>query len=124
MNEENANIRFLSAISYIGVLFIVGHFSVERNNPDVRFHKYQGFVMFIVFSILYLTDFLLFIILSSMPALQTMITLFLTLAISIAYLFLTVLGIMSAIKYKQTVLPFSIGLMAVTLRETIDHKFR
>ena len=42
MNEDNTNIKFLSALSYISVLFLVGHFAVEKNNPDLRFHKYRA----------------------------------------------------------------------------------
>ncbi len=124
MKEENSNIRFLSAISYIGVLFVVGHFSAERENPDVRFHKYQGFVMFVMFSTLYCIDGLLFGMLGFSPEIQEIVTLPVTLAVSAAYVFLTVKGVMSALQFKQTVLPFSIGFAAVRLRETIDRIIR
>ena len=49
MNESDGNIKFLSAISYIGVLFVIGHFAVEKNNPDLRFHTFQGGILFVFF---------------------------------------------------------------------------
>ena len=63
MKENNDNIKFLSAISYIFVFFIVGHFAVERDNPDLRFHKYQGAVLFGTFGCLYLADLIICLIL-------------------------------------------------------------
>ena len=123
MDEENANIRFLSAISYIGVLFIVGRFSVEKNNPDVRFHQYQGMVLWIVFTVMYLADGLLFAALSFSAPVQAIVTFLTTLAVGVAHVYLCAVGIRSALRFQQTVLPFSIGLMAVKLRETIDRRF-
>lgn len=120
IDENNDNIRFLSAISYLGVLFVVGRFAVEKDNPDLRFHTYQGGVLFGLFSLLYLCDFLLYIIMSFAPALQIIITILLTVAISVAYVVLIITGIMSAIKFEQRLLPF-VGRFAVVLRDKIDN---
>lgn len=120
MDENNSNIRFLSAISYIGVLFVIGRFAVEKDNPDLRFHTYQGGVLFGVFIGLYLSDLLLYLIMSFAPALQIVLTLLLTVAISVAYLVLIVMGMASAIKFEQRLLPW-IGEIAVTLRDRIDN---
>ncbi len=121
LKEENENIRFLSVISYISVLFVVGHFSVEKNNPDLRFHKYQGGVLFGVFSVLYLLDGIILLLLSFSSALQLMIGVILTGAILIANIFLMVFGIQSAVHFEQKLLPF-IGPLALTLRTNMDKR--
>ncbi len=121
MSENNDNIRFLSAISYIFVFFIVGHFAVEKDNPDLRFHKFQGGVLFGVFSVLYFLDFILIMIFSFSSGLQTMLGFILTSAITLAYIFLIVFGIRSALKFEQKQLPF-IGFFAVRLREMVDNR--
>lgn len=120
IDENNDNIRFLSAISYLGVLFVVGRFAVEKDNPDLRFHTYQGGVLFGVFAALYLCDFLLYLIMSIAPALQIILTLLTTVAISAAYLILMIIGITSAVKFEQRLLPF-VGRAAVVLRDKIDN---
>ncbi len=119
MNENNQNIRFLSAISYIAVFFVIGHFAVERNNPDLRFHKYQGGVLFCIFALLYMMNALLSFLLSFIPPLQIILCFLIYLALTVAYLFLVVLGIRSALKFQQTILPF-VGNIAVSLRTKVD----
>ncbi len=121
MNEDNANIKFLSALSYISVLFLVGHFAVEKNNPDLRFHKYQGGILCVVFTILYLLDLLICLIFSFSPPVQGIVAFTLTIAISIAYVMMMIFGITSAVKVQQKQLPF-IGFYAVRLREKRDNR--
>ena len=123
IDENNSNIRFLSAISYLGILFVIGRFAVEKDNPDLRFHTYQGGVLFGLFSVLYLFDFILCIIMSFAPALQIIVTTLLTVALSVAYIMLIVIGIMSAIKFEQRLLPF-VGKFAVVLRDKIDNSIK
>ena len=123
MSENNDNIKFLSAISYISVLFIVGHFAVEKDNPDLRFHKYQGAVLFAVFFALYIIEGIVLLIFSFVPGLQSILGFLLTGAISLAYIMMIVMGISSAIKFEQKQLPF-IGFFAVRLREIMDDKKR
>lgn len=123
MEENNENIRFLSAISYIPLLFIIGHFALEKNNPDLRFHKFQGFVLSSAFIIMYLADLLIYLLLSGLPVLQTVITLLLSVGLSVGYIMLIVMGITSALKFEQKILPF-VGNAAVLLREKLDEKFR
>ena len=119
MEENNGNIRFLSAISYIGVLFVIGHFAVEKNNPDLRFHTFQVGVLFASFTVLYFLDFLLYLALSFVPELQLIAGFLLTLAISIAYALMIVFGVISALKFEQKLLPY-IGKIAVVLRTRLD----
>ncbi len=123
MSENNDNIKFLSAISYISVLFVVGHFAVERDNPDLRFHKYQGAVLFAAAHALYLAEGILLLILSFVPGLRSIVGFLLTGAISLAYLMMIVMGISSALKFEQKQLPF-IGFFAVRLREARDRQRR
>ena len=121
MSENNDNIRFLSAISYIFVLFIVGHFAVEKDNPDLRFHKFQGGVLFGTFTVLYLIDSIIILCLSFIPPFQMMVAFILTAAISLAYIMLIVMGIRAALSFQQRLLPF-IGFFAVRLREMYDNR--
>ena len=120
-NEHNDNVKFLSALSYISVLFIVGHFAVEKDNPDLRFHKYQGAVLFGTFSVLYILELLIILILSFVPPVQTILGFVLTAAITLAYIMMIVFGVSSALKFEQKQLPF-IGFYAVKLREMMDSK--
>ena len=121
MNEENGKIRFLSAISYLGVLFLVGHFAVERDNPDLRFHKYQGGILCLSFSFLYLTDMLICLLFSFSPQLQAIVSFIITSAVTVAYGFMIYFGVSSAVKFRQRQLPF-IGFYAVRLREIMDSR--
>ncbi len=123
MSENNDNIRFLSAISYIPFLFIVGHFAVEKDNPDLRFHKYQGGVLCGVFCGLYLLELLLILMLSFSSGMQAIAGFLLTGGISLAYVILIALGISSAVKFQQKQLPF-IGFFTVRLREQMDSRRR
>lgn len=123
MEENNGNIRFLSAISYIGVLFVIGHFAVEKNNPDLRFHTFQGGVLFAYFVVLYFLDFLLYLVLSFFPALQTVLILLITLGITVAYIMLAVMGIVYAVRFEQKLLPY-VGKAAVALRIKLDGNAR
>lgn len=117
--EDNANIRLLSAISYLGVLFLIGHIAVEKDNPDVRFHKFQGIVLFCTFALIYAADLLIYLLLSFYTPIQLIVTVPLTAVISIIYLSLTLRGMISAIKVEQKLLPF-IGIISVRLREAAD----
>ncbi len=121
MSEKNDNIKFLSALSYISILFIVGHFAVEKDNPDLRFHKYQGAVLFGVFTALYFVEGILMLIFSFLPEFRTIMGFLLTGGISLAYIMMMAMGISSAIKFEQKQLPF-IGFFAVRLRQTMDEK--
>ncbi len=119
MDENNQNIRFLSAISYIGVFFVIGHFAVERNNPELRFHKYQGGVLFCFFALLYMMNALLSLILSFFPPIQIILSFLIYLALTVAYVILAVMGIKSALCFNQVILPF-VGSLAVMLRTRVD----
>ncbi|MBQ8133814.1 MAG: hypothetical protein IJ192_05360 [Clostridia bacterium] len=121
MEENNGNIRFLSAVSYIGVLFVIGHFAVEKDNPDLRFHTFQGGVLFAFFVAMYFMDFLLYLALSFAPALQLILTLLLSVGISMAYILLMGMGIYYGAKCQQKLLPY-VGKVSVLLRTKLDER--
>ncbi len=121
MQENNENVRFLSVISYLPFLFIVGHFAVEKDNPDLRFHKFQGGVLCAVFSALYLADLILCLLFSFSSGLQSIVAFLLTAAITIAYVLMISFGIRAARAFEQKILPF-VGFFAVRLRDTLDNK--
>ena len=119
MEENNGNIRFLSVISYIGVLFIIGHFSVEKNNPDLRFHTIQGGVLCVFYMVLYILDFLLSLVLMMIPAFGIILTVLITIAIALSNLILVIIGISYAVTFRQGLLPF-VGKAALALRTRLD----
>ncbi len=119
MESNNGNIRFLSAVSYIGVLFVIGHFAVEKDNPDLRFHKYQGGVLFCSFFLLYMADLAVSIALSFLPVLQIIVALLITIALVAVNVMLTVQGVLAALQFRQRMLPF-IGIASVRLRAAVD----
>ena len=121
MSENNDNIRFLSAISYIPFLFIVGHYAVEKDNPDLRFHKYQGAVLCGCFMVLYILEVLFLLILSFAHELQLILGFLLTGGITLAYIMMICFGFSSALKFQQKQLPF-IGFFTVRLREMMDSR--
>ena len=119
MEENNGNIRFLSVISYIGVLFIIGHFSVEKNNPDLSFHTIQGGVLCVFYMVLYILDFLLSLVLMMIPAFGIILTVLITIAIALSNLILVIMGISYAVTFRQGLLPF-VGKAALALRSRLD----
>ena len=121
MEDNNGNIRFLSALSYVGILFVIGHFAVEKNNPDLRFHTFQGGILFSFFTFLYFCDFLIYILLSFFPEIRMVLILLLTIGISGAYIMLMGMGIYHAVRFEQKLLPF-IGSAALTLRTKLDNR--
>lgn len=121
MEDNNENIRFLSVISYIGILFVIGHFAVEKNHPDLRFHTFQGGVLFAFFTFAYFCDFLLYLTLSFIPEIRFILTLLLTVGISTVYILLMGMGIYHAARFEQRLLPF-IGKVSVSLRAKLDSK--
>ena len=121
MEENNGNIRFLSVISYIGILFVIGHFAVEKNNPDLRFHTFQGGVLFAFFTLAYFGDFLLYLVLSFAPEICFVLILLLTIGISTVYIILMGMGIFHAVRFEQKLLPF-VGKAAVNLRTKLDNR--
>lgn len=100
------NVKVLSVIAYLGPLFIAGKLSVEKNQPDVKFHCNQGFILFcfeIIFSIFNL---LICTIISQFTAAREIIGTLLFVAAFITSVIMSIMGIISAFKNQKNPLPF------------------
>ena len=108
MNYEHNkfNIKILSVIAYLGPLFIAGKLSVEKNQPDVKFHCNQGFILFcfeITFSIF---NFLICTIISQFTAAKEIIGTLLFVAAFMTSVIMSIMGVSSAFKNQKKPLPF------------------
>ena len=106
LKYNKVNIKLLSALSYIGPLFLIGRFSVEKDSEQLKFHNKQGEVLFLLMltfgTVTAIVSFLLFQILEE----EFEIIIFLLfIGISVAWLVLAIMGICGAIKSKKICLP-------------------
>lgn len=112
MNEYNKfNIKFLSVISYLGPLFIVGKFSLEKDEENVRFNVNQGKILFYLIMFLYLLVFSLNFFLEPFVETIEIITLLSYIGITAAWFILIIMGITAAIKGTKVKLPL-VGRLA------------
>lgn len=106
MNKYNKiNVKFLSVISYIGPLFLIGKFSAEKDCESVKFHVRQGEILFYSMIILFLFTFILDYTLSSILESLSIICFLLYIGIAVAWLILSLMGIASAFSASNTSLP-------------------
>lgn len=103
--SDSRNIKLLCVLSYVGPLFFMGKVSVEKDDPDVKFHTDQGLALFFLTIILIFIDFLLSLALSFFPAMNEIISLLFSVAIAVMWVIITAMGIYSAIKKQRTKLP-------------------
>ena len=106
LKYNKVNIKLLSALSYIGPLFLIGRFSVEKDSEQLKFHNKQGEVLFLLMltvgTVTAIVSFLLFQILEE----EFEIIIFLLfIGISVAWLVLAIMGICGALKSKKICLP-------------------
>lgn len=108
MNEQSnkLNVRLLSILSYVGPLFIMGRVAVEKEEPEVDFHSKQGGILFAFTAGGYLITTLLCALLNSFPAAQEIVGFLLYVGVTVAWVLLAVLGIVSAVKRQMKPLPF------------------
>ncbi len=104
-NYDKMNIKFLSVISYIGPLFIIGNFSAEKNCDLVKFHVRQGKLLFFTTLILLSLNTVLDFTLSSISETFEIISFLLYIAIFVAWLILSIMGIVSAFSESKSNLP-------------------
>ncbi len=102
---DKFNVKFLSIISYIGPLFLIGKFSVEKDSDQVRFHSKQGEILFYTMSCLSLIVLILQLTLSSLFETIEIICLLSYIAIGVAWLILLIMGISGAISSKMIYIP-------------------
>ncbi|MCI9272799.1 MAG: hypothetical protein HFE39_02455 [Clostridiales bacterium] len=108
MNQEHSkvNITLLSVLAYIGPLFIMGRVAVEKDVPEVEFHSRQGGILFAFTAIGYLITAILCFALRSLPAAAEIVGLLLYVGITVAWVILSLMGIVGVIKHQQKPLPF------------------
>ena len=112
MSEYNKfNIKFLSVISYLGPLFIIGKFSLEKDEEHVKFNVNQGEILFYLISILYILVFSINFFLEPFFETIEIITLLAYIGISAAWVILIIMGAIGAFKDKKVELPL-IGKIA------------
>ncbi|MDQ5983625.1 MAG: hypothetical protein RUMPE_00649 [Eubacteriales bacterium SKADARSKE-1] len=99
------NIKILSALSYVGPLFIIGKFAVEKNSPEVKFHSDQGKVLFSLMLIVLLVIISLDIFLTSFSESISVIFFLIYIGAGVAWAILASMGIFGVIKNKQIQLP-------------------
>ena len=108
MNGEydKVNVKLLSIIAYIGPLFLMGKFSVEKEEPHVKFHTHQGALLFCFAAGAYVITSLLCWLLNSYPAVQEIVGLFLYVGITVAWVIMIIMGVIGAARNQQKPLPF------------------
>lgn len=104
-DEDESNIKLLSVLAYIGPLFFMGMFSVEKDNSKVKFHTRQGSILFGLVLLSYSLSYLIVKILHSFPAVSEITGLLLFVLISVGWFILVIMGISSAFKGENNCLP-------------------
>lgn len=106
LKYNSVNIKLLSALSYIGPLFLIGRFSVEKDSDQLKFHNTQGGLLFLLMVIVNITASAVSFILSHFLEESFEIIVFLIfIGISVAWLVLAIMGICGALKSKKICLP-------------------
>lgn len=107
INSKDFNVKFLSILAYIGPLFLMGKFSAENNNPDVRFHTNQGIRLFLALILAYLTgSFAYFLFREFVPIMANIIIIAVCLAINFAWLVCVLYGATNAKNLRCKKIPF------------------
>lgn len=99
------NVKFLSVISYIGPLFIIGKFSFEKNCEQVKFHTKQGEVLFYTMFFLSIASATLDFIFRFMLESLSIICFLINIGIGVTWFILALMGISSAISGSKVSLP-------------------
>ena len=100
------NIKLLSALSYIGPLFLIGRFAVEKDSEQLKFHGKQGEILFILMlAINAVAAAISFVLYHLLEESFEIIVFLIFIGISVAWLVLSIMGICGAIKSKKICLP-------------------
>lgn len=102
---NKTNIKFLSILSYIGPLFIIGKFSYEKNSDQVSFHCKQGELLFYIMTILILISITFDHFLTSLLESFSVICFLFKIGIIVTWIILSIMGIVSAFFESKTKLP-------------------
>lgn len=106
IDTTDFNVKFLSVVAYIGPLFLMGKFSVEKENEFLKFHINQAVRLF-VFELLSSVIFSLIIDLSKEILSMTVIIIVYAMGIIIAlsWICMIYIGISNVIHSEITTLP-------------------
>ena len=105
INYDKFNVKLLSALSYIGPLFVVGRFSLEYGSKSVKFHVKQGGMLFAFMIALYSIFAVLIFVLSSIPTFAEIVGYLSFVGINVLWIILIIMGISSVIKGQERELP-------------------
>lgn len=107
LKYNKVNIKLLSALSYIGPLFLIGRFSLEKDSDQLKFHNKQGELLFLLMIVINIVVACVSFILCQFLRESFEIIIFLIfIGISAAWLVLTIMGICGALKGTKICLPF------------------
>lgn len=107
---DKSNIKLLSVLAYIGPLFVVGLFAVEKDSPEVKFHSRQGEILFALVALSYLFSYAVSYLIYFFPAFLEIIWLLLLVLISVGWLILVIMGISGALRGEMTPLPIVVDI--------------
>ncbi len=102
---DEFNVKFLSVVSYIGPLYLIGKFSVEKDSEQVKFHNKQGEILFYVFCVLYFICALLHLVEKLTSGVIELVAFLMTVGVSVALIILMLIGVTSAFKGTKVRLP-------------------
>lgn len=104
-NFDNFNVKFLSVISYLGPLYLIGKFSVEKDSDQVKFHNKQGELLFYIFCTLYFICALLYLVEKIIGGVIELVAFLMTVGVTSAFFILMMIGVTSAFKETKVKLP-------------------
>lgn len=106
MNYYNKlNVKFLSVISYIGPLFVIGKFSLEKNCDKVKFHVKQGEILFYLMSLLIFISIIIDYAFSFVWEYIGILCFLAKIGVSVMWIILAILGMISAFSDSKAILP-------------------
>ena len=102
---DKFNVKFLSIVSYIGPMFLIGKFSVEKESKQVKFHNKQGEVLFYIFLLLYIVCVALHVLNEFTESVDEILAFTFTVGVSVAWVLLMIIGVSNAVQGKLIGLP-------------------
>ncbi len=104
-NYDQFNVKFLSILSYIGPMFLLGKFSVEKESKQVKFHNKQGEILFYIFFVLYMVCIALHVLNKFTESVDEIIAFTFTVGVTVAWVLLMIIGVTNAEQGKLVGLP-------------------
>ena len=102
---DKSNIKLLSVLAYIGPLFVMGLFAVEKDSPEVKFHSRQGGILFALVALLYFVSYVISYFIYFFPAFSEIVGLLILVLISVGWFILVIMGVSGALRGEMNPLP-------------------